>query len=571
MPAPIVPLVQESFSLLILLLHIDIFGAMADFVHGDQADLKHAHDVKHSHDLESGRLEKDLGPAVIAEGSHESVGESDEVIVARELAQQKGFLRTLRRGEEWLDEKMGIETQGIDRIREEDKQPPSILNVFFLWWSLTCHVGTLPIGILGTDPEVYGLSLGQAIGAIIVATVLGAACTAFCGTLGPRLGLRAIASSRYSFGFYGAKLCSILNVVVGGGFAVVNIVVVGQILAAVSDYTMTIVVGIIIIAIISYIVSIFGFKLIHTWEKYSWIMTFILMCILIGQIAPKMEPSLPSTVSGLNFSGSWLSFFAVCFSSASAWCSIASDYYCNYPADTKGWKMFVLTIMGICLPTIFVTIIGACLGNAALASQSNPSLTTAYDDHGLGGLLIESFHPFRFAKFCLVLLVFSVIGNNVAVNYSSGLSLQLLGHYFHAIPRFVWSFANALVVAVLAIAGRAHLSTIVSNFVSLLGYWTVSYTFILLIEDKWFRRTEGYELNYWDVPGKLPWGLAAVLSLLIGYLAGGLPGMAQVWYVGPIAAKFGPFGGDVGIFLSAVFTIVTYPPMRWYERKMTGR
>ncbi|ATZ55357.1 hypothetical protein BCIN_11g06180 [Botrytis cinerea B05.10] len=544
---------------------------MSDFVHGDQADLKHAHHVKHSHDLENGRLEKDLDPAVITAGSHESEGESEEIVLARQLREKKGFLRSLRRGEEWLDEKLGIETQGIDRIHEEDKQPPSILNVFFFWWSLTMHVGTIPIGLLGTDPEVYGLSLSQAVGAIIVSTILGAACTAYTGTLGPKLGLRAIACSRYSFGFYGAKLCSVLNVIIGGGFAVVNIVVVGQILAAVSDYSMTIVVGIIIIAVVSYIVSIFGFRIIHTWEKYSWIMTFIIMCILIGQVAPKMEPSLPSEVSGLGFSGSWLSFFAVCFSSASGWCSIASDYYCNYPANTKGWKIFFLTILGISLPTIFATIIGACLGNAALASSKNPTWAAAYEDHGLGGLLLESFHPFRFSKFCLVLLVFSVIGNNVAVNYSSGLSLQLLGHYFHAIPRFIWSFVNALVIAVLAIAGRAHLSSIVSDFVSLLGYWTVSFTFILLIEDKWFRRTEGYDLNSWDIPGKLPWGLAAVMALLVGYLGGGLPGMAQVWYVGPIAAKFGPYGGDVGIFLSGVFTIVTYPPLRWYERKITGR
>lgn len=186
-PPPIVLPVLESFYLFILLFDFDNIGAMADFVHGDQADLKHAHDVKHSHDLENGRLEKDLGPAVVAEGSHESEGESEEIVLARQLREQKGFLRTLRRGEEWLDEKMGIETQGIDRIHEEDKQPPSILNVFFLWWSLTCHVGTLPIGLLGTDPEVYGLSLSQSVGAIIVATILGAACTAYCGTLGPKV------------------------------------------------------------------------------------------------------------------------------------------------------------------------------------------------------------------------------------------------------------------------------------------------------------------------------------------------------------------------------------------------
>ena len=138
---------------------------------------------------------------------------------------------------------------------------------------------------------------------------------------------------------------------------------------------------------------------------------------------------------------------------------------------------------------------------------------------------------------------FTVVGNNIAINYSSGLSLQLLGHAFHAVPRFIWSFGVAFVVACLAIAGKEHLSTIVSNFVSLLGYWTISFTLVLLVEDKWFRRHEGYNLEVWDTPSKLPLGAAAIFSLLAGYLAGGVPGMAQVWYVGPIAEKFGPYGG----------------------------
>jgi len=110
--------------------------------------------------------------------------DSEEVIRARELQKRSGVLRSLRAGEEWLDRKMGIETQGIDRIHEEDKKPPSILNVFFLWWSLTCHVGTLPIGVLG--PE-FGLSLGQSVAMIIVGTVLGALCTSYTGTLGPKV------------------------------------------------------------------------------------------------------------------------------------------------------------------------------------------------------------------------------------------------------------------------------------------------------------------------------------------------------------------------------------------------
>ena len=108
----------------------------------------------------------------------------DEVSRARAIQHGVAPLRFLRRGEEWLDEKMGIETQGIDRIPEEKKRPPPLINSFLIWWSLNCHVGVLPIGILG--PE-FGLSLKQSVAAIVIGTILGACCTAYCGTLGPKV------------------------------------------------------------------------------------------------------------------------------------------------------------------------------------------------------------------------------------------------------------------------------------------------------------------------------------------------------------------------------------------------
>ena len=249
---------------------------------------------------------------------------------------------------------------------------------------------------------------------------------------------------------------------------------------------------------------------------------------------------------------------------------MGGDYYVHFPASTPFWLTFGLTYWGIVIPTCFSVIVGACLGNAAITA-AYPPYADAYENHGLGGLIAAVYHPVGWAKFSLVLLTFSVLGNNVAINYSSGLSIQLLGHYFHAVPRLFWSLAFVIVVAVLAIAGQEHLSTIVSNFVSLLGYWTVSFTITLLFEDRYFRRHTGYDLTVWDKPHLLPWGFAAVLALFAGFLAGGVPGMAQTWYVGPIAAKFGPFGGDVGIYMSAVITLIVYPVARHFELKWTGR
>lgn len=95
----------------------------------------------------------------------------------------------------------------------------------------------------------------------------------------------------------------------------VNYVVVGQILSAVSGYKMSITVGIVIIAVLSYIISLFGFKMIHTFEKYSWIYTFILLCVLIGQAAPHVDANVPGAYggSGLDFAGTFLTILAIFF------------------------------------------------------------------------------------------------------------------------------------------------------------------------------------------------------------------------------------------------------------------
>ena len=110
-----------------------------------------------------------------------------EEIHAKELQSRSRILRSMRKGEEWLDEKLGgIETRGIDRIPEAEKQPPSILNIFLMWWSLNVHVGVVPLGVLG--PE-FGLSLNQSVAASVVGTLLGTLCTAYTGTLGPKVSI----------------------------------------------------------------------------------------------------------------------------------------------------------------------------------------------------------------------------------------------------------------------------------------------------------------------------------------------------------------------------------------------
>lgn len=140
----------------------------------------HVDDMRSSKDIEAGKRAYAITEPV--EGSSSAV--TNEVSDVFELQQRKGFFRSLRRGEDWLDNKLGIETRGIDRIPEEEKQPPSSWNMFLFWWSLNVHVGVVPLGILG---PAFGLSLRQSVAANIIGNVLGAACTGYTGTLGPKV------------------------------------------------------------------------------------------------------------------------------------------------------------------------------------------------------------------------------------------------------------------------------------------------------------------------------------------------------------------------------------------------
>lgn len=50
-------------------------------------------------------------------------------------------------------------------------------------------------------------------------------------------------------------------------------------------------------------------------------------------------------------------------------------------------------------------------------------------------------------------------------------------------------------------------------------------------------------------------GAAGIIAGCCG-VAGAVVGMAQVWYIGPIASKLGPFGGDLGFEVR--FTLIKH-------------
>lgn len=181
-----------------------------------------------------------------------------------------------------------------------------------------------------------------------------------------------------------------------------------------------------------------------------------------------------------------------------------------------------------------------------------------------------------FGKVVLVVLALSVIGNIAISMYSISLNLEMLVpvelvHRFSGQGvrglRFVFILVTMTVMVPLAVQTAKEWETSLVSFLGIIGYWAGCFNAVLILELVVFRRMDftTFDPDIWNVGRKLPLGFAAIGASLLSW-GMVIPGMAQSWYVGPIAKKT----GDVGFGAAFVVTGLLYLPLRWLETKVRG-
>lgn len=485
------------------------------------------------------------------------------------IHQDDGILSRLRRLEARMDKKLGIESEAIDRKRADEKRPVAWheeLSMALLWASGTMNTSCFATGFLGWE---FGLSLKQSIVITIFASILGGALTGLCATFGAATGLRQISVSRYSFGWWPNKVVALLNGIQQMGWAAVSCITGGLALTAVADGHVSLVVGIIILAVVALFISFVGLNAILIYERYAWLIFFVIFMIIYGETGKYADNTTPASVTGATLSGTVLTLLAIVYGSSASWCTMASDYYVHYPANVSRVKVFFMTTFGIAIPTS-IGMVAGCVVASALNNRAD--WNDAYENEGLGYLIQDMLYPRGFAKFLLTLLVLSGINVNVISIYSAAISFQQFSRPFARIPRFIWTFICFACILALALGGREQLNTYLQDFLSLLGYWCTSYGIILFQEHFIFRkgRFENYDLEAWNDPKRLPLGIGAAFAFGLGVIAW-VMGMDETWFVGPLAKLIGDYGGDVANEFTFVVTAVTYLPARYLELKYFGR
>ena len=300
-----------------------------------------------------------------------------------------------------------LEERGIQRVPEDARYTPSLMGyvqMTLLWFSINLTANNIAVGLLG--PLVYNLGFVDSALCAVFGGMLGGAGAAYMSSYGPQSGNRTMVIARFFMGYYPSKLACLLNIIIMLGYGLIDCLIGGQILSAVSGGSLTVIVGVIITAVISWVVAVFGMSVFHLYERWAGLPQVIVLFILFGCAGPKFDPSITSTGNPETINADRLSFFSLCLSAPISWAPSAADYYVYYPASTPRWKTFLMTFIGLAFSFSMTYLMGVGMASGTF---THPDWNDAYQISA-GALLLAGYDGLGgFGKFCGVILALGLV------------------------------------------------------------------------------------------------------------------------------------------------------------------
>jgi len=458
----------------------------------------------------------------------------------------------------------GVETRGVDPIPPEKRTDLKLYNFFAVWFTVSMNIPTFNTGAAG--PAFFGLGVRDSLVIILIADLFACALPAYIAVFGPKLGMRSMVVARYSWGYYGAMIPTVLTVFSMIGLAIVNVIAGGQILASVStrlDDTL----GIVIISLITFGVCFGGYKLIHWYESISWIpnvLAFIVMLGVGGKDLVNVPTSGPVSVSTI------VTFATTTAAANTCVCIMTPDFgvYHKVSGFRGSLRVFLYVYLGLFVGCLGSQYVGVVFAASAMAVPSwEAGFQNGTNPGGLVRAILRRAGPF--GDVLTVLVALTLPGTCAPNLYVFGASLMTVSSWANKVPRYMYLILSQVIIIPVAIIGATTFFTTFVDVLNYIAYWTTIWGVMLALEHIIFRKScwSNYDIADWNRPHKLPLGFAAVVSFLCG-CGIVVPSMAQVWYTGPIASAG---TGDIGILTGSVVVLLTYPPLRALEKRLTTR
>ena len=145
--------------------------------------------------------------------------------------------------------------------------------IALIWVSMNLNVLSFSTGMVAPDMGFeFRYFSYTTLGFLIGWAIFPAAFTIF----GHKLGMRQMVHARYSFGYFGAPVPALLTALTGLGYGILNAIVAGETLQAVSPHgSMSATVGIVIVTVMALAVSFCGIRVLNVLDMVFWLPVLI--------------------------------------------------------------------------------------------------------------------------------------------------------------------------------------------------------------------------------------------------------------------------------------------------------
>ncbi len=360
-----------------------------------------------------------------------------------------------------------IENKGIEAVTLNETHG-SPRAVFGLWMAANIEFATLTTGALATG--AFGLSAGAAFIAILIANIFGGILLAVLSTFGVEYGLPQMIQGAAWFGKLGNKVPSFINFLGGFSWFAVNTII-GAYAAQYFLHT-NLFVSIIGLSVVQVSIAFVGHDLIHAAEKY-FVYVLVLIFLALTVVAVRhLGLTIPANAKSMaavgGFSGAFILTTSIMVGYVVGWVPYSSDYtrYLRTDKNPEAVKKTVRSyaFWGTLISTVWVESLGALIGASVSFTKPSDLFTTWMPDWLKAPLLVA--------------VIIGTISANIINIYSATMSALALGV---KLKQHVASLITGVIGTLISVAAASHFVSTYTNFLYVLGYWTMPWIAITLL------------------------------------------------------------------------------------------
>jgi nucleobase:cation symporter-1, NCS1 family len=302
----------------------------------------------------------------------------------------------------------------------ENARTSTVAHQFWIWTGANIAPINWVLGALG----IYlGLSLWQTIGVLVIGNLIGMAVFGFFVLMGQQTAVSQMVLSRAAFGRRGAYLPALLQGLLAVGWCAINTWIILDLVIALFDKIgihggngLKIGVVIVIMAIQVWLAAI-GFRAIARFERWTVPITLVVLLAMtiVAWTSSKTNVDWGYAGGDLHGKALWSSLTtlmtAIGIGWGITWFAYASDYSRFVSRSVSRRRLYLGSVLGQFIPTVWLGIFGATLATVSQDVDPGQLVVNAF-----GGLAVP----------VLLLVIHGPIATNVLNIYSCGLCAQTL-------------------------------------------------------------------------------------------------------------------------------------------------